>query len=141
MTSSNQSASFARRLDELPKVLDWVEGFTRSCELDSRLGHDLLLVVEELFTNQVRHQPQSEAALRLELRSDGPTEVVTVLVDPHAQHFDLREADAPKLDIPGSERTPGGLGVHLIRNLASKLDYEYEDGVATITICLDQREA
>ena len=32
------------------------------------------------------------------------------------------------IDAPLEERTPGGLGIHLIQNLVDGLEYTYKDG-------------
>jgi len=42
--------------------------------------------------------------------------------------FDVTVPKKVDVDAPLEDRTPGGLGVYLIQNLADALEYEYGDG-------------
>ena len=59
--------------------------------------------------------------------SVGPEDVTTEIIDTGAE-FDLRAAPEPDLRGDIAERAVGGLGLHLIREFASRLDYSRRDG-------------
>ena len=53
--------------------------------------------------------------------------------------FDVEAFDVPRVrrvdpGTPAGERQPGGLGIHLVRQIADSLEYEYKDRNSTITV-------
>jgi len=136
MAQANRSERFDRTLDALGPVLDWVDQFTVAERLSDGISQNLMLVVEELFTNQVRHQQGSELPIELSLARSNGTEIEFVLTDPEATFFDPENAPRPALDVPIEERPYGGLGVHFVKTLASLFEYRFDDGVAVTTVRL-----
>lgn len=122
-----------RHMDSLALLVDLVREFLGNGPGSEQMAFDLDLVIEELFTNIVRHgrgsgsvevelSPASEEGVRLVLRADEP-----VAHDPTA---------APEVDtnMPVEARRAGGLGVHFVRELSREFRYEWSDGVATTTV-------
>jgi phosphoserine phosphatase len=116
--------SFTRQIDALPALV----AFTAEAAGRLGIGADLLgivdFVVEELFTNMVKYGRGSSAPILLAVDSQGGQAVVT-LVDRDVAPFDPN--DAPDVDVgqPIEARAPGGLGLHLIRKLADRVQYDY----------------
>lgn len=127
------SRSFARRLDVLPEILDFVELFVADSGAGGANLSPSQLVVEELFANSVRHNPGGSGEIRIDLSRDG-NELVFRLTDADAEPFDIR--NAPEVDVtrPLDERRPGGLGIHLVRRLTSRIDFSYDGRCATTTV-------
>lgn len=120
-------------MDSLAQLVDLVREFLGTTPESEQMAFDLDLVLEELFTNIVRHgrgtgsveielSPAGPGAVRLVLRADEP-----VAHDPTA---------APEVDTnkPAEERRAGGLGVHFVRELSREFRYEWSGGVATTTV-------
>jgi anti-sigma regulatory factor (Ser/Thr protein kinase) len=128
--------TFARRVDAVATVLDWVEDYAAARSLTDALIGEAMLVVEELFTNHVRHQPPSTEPIEIGLRHGDDGSLDIELVDQRAVAFDPRPADATVVDVPGREHEQGGRGLFLVRTLASSLHYEFEDGVAITRVRL-----
>ena len=89
------------------------------------------MIIEELFTNTIEHgyHAENDAPIRIALESQD--DVVTLLYEDSAPRYDpLSNASVQAsalgelLDTP----LPGGLGVHLVRELTSDARYAYEDG-------------
>lgn len=123
--------SFQARMDCLPLAAAFVEGF---CELQG-IGHAdvlrLTLVVEELFTNTVHHGHggDCEAAVHIELAVDGM--FLTLRYEDHAPPFDPLQHLAgarPEWDAAAADRRIGGLGLHLMAQMAHSLDYRFVEG-------------
>ena len=92
------------------------------------------LALEEVFTNVLRHAYSDAGAheIRFSARLT-PDHVVLQFAD-DGREFDPRAAPAPDLDLPVDERPIGGLGVHFVRELADRLDYERSGGMNRFTI-------
>ena len=108
---------------ELERLAAETERFCREHSLADEVEFDLNLVLEELFTNSVRHGGcdglENAVQVRLQLHNDG----VHVEYADRGRPFDPLTAPAPNLDAPLEERSAGGLGVHLMRQIMSGLEY------------------
>lgn len=117
--------SFPREVSALGAVFAALEVFVRREAVDADTGRDLAVIVEELFTNQVRHARPGTGRIGLGFARDGDS-VVVELVDDDVDAFD--PAELPEVDVsgPAVERQPGGLGLHLVRNLSDAFDWDYD---------------
>jgi anti-sigma regulatory factor (Ser/Thr protein kinase) len=82
------------------------------------------LALEELFTNVVKYG-RSRADVRIEIRGiAGGVEVTLTAED--VDDFDATQAPPVDTTLPIELRQPGGLGLHLIRQLVDAIEYEYQ---------------
>lgn len=91
----------------------------------------LRLVIEELFTNSIRHgyRGECDAPIRIALAIGGGR--VTLQYEDSAPPFDpLAHLFKPSAKAPASldEAAEGGLGIHLVGRSAHDADYRYENG-------------
>ncbi|MGH8705476.1 MAG: ATP-binding protein [Burkholderiales bacterium] len=120
---------FPARLEELRRLRGFLEGFCAQVGLERQDCLRLNLVLEELFTNSVKHGHRGDCdapvwvtlskavdAIRLDYEDTAPP------FNPYAQ---LPE-DPPDTTI--EMRRIGGLGVLLTRELAATRDYAYVFG-------------
>lgn len=63
------------------------------------------------------------------------SELMILLTDPDCPRFDIR-TDAPEVDLfqPLESRTPGGLGIHLVKKMVDRIEYDHVDRVGTIRL-------
>ena len=87
-----------------------------SAGFDSKSTHDILLSVNEVLTNIIRHG-QSE---KIQVLFSNLKDHVEILIEDGSPCFDPRTLPAPELP----PRKPGGLGIHLVRSLADEIHYE-----------------
>jgi len=85
------------------------------------------LAIEEVVTNVVRHGVDADPSREILVRVGTSNDEILLCVEDDGRPFDpSRDAPAPNTSAPLEERRPGGLGVHLIKNLVGRLDYERE---------------
>src|SRR5262249_33221622 len=94
---------------------------------------DVDLIVEELFTNMVKYGAGGEPEITLGLRWKAPA-LVLVLEDVGAPPFDPGQAPPVDVTRPIEERRAGGLGPHLVRKMAARLEYAHHEGKSRITV-------
>ena len=117
---------FLARLDRLRALREFLESFCA----EAGLGHDqclrLNLVLEELFTNTVRHghRGDSDSPVWVTLSASGSN--VSLTYEDAAPPFNPygTPPDAPP-DTTVKMRKIGGLGVLLTRKLAASREYAY----------------
>jgi serine/threonine-protein kinase RsbW len=126
-------AAFAKATDSLPAIFDFVEKFTKENCLGEELTLMLQFVIEEMFINMVRYNSESKNDVTIQFRVEG-NELLVTLIDHDVHYFDPR--DRPPVDVtrPVEERMPGGLGIHLTRQMMDDIRYEYVDRTSKITL-------
>jgi anti-sigma regulatory factor (Ser/Thr protein kinase) len=127
--------SFRRENASLEAIVDFVREFTSEECLGDSLAFDMDLVLEELFTNQVKYGGAAHGDITIRLERAGHGVVMTIL-DYDAQPFDPTLAPQANVARTVEEYRPGGLGIHFVRQLSERFDYEYRDRVCTITVTL-----
>jgi serine/threonine-protein kinase RsbW len=56
------------------------------------------------------------------------------VTDFDVEPFDITKAEKVDVDLPLSERKPGGLGIHFVRDMADSVAYDYTDRRSKVTI-------
>ena len=127
-----------RTLESLPHLVGLVREFLESERLSQEMAFDMDLVIEELFTNMVRH---SRGAGEIEVQlTRGPGEVRIQLRAAEPSPFDPTAAPRVNVNLPIEERRPGGLGIQFVRELCREFHYEWRDGVGTTQVVLGVTE-
>jgi anti-sigma regulatory factor (Ser/Thr protein kinase) len=115
-------------LGELERLTAETAQFCREHTLGDDVEFDLDLVLEELFTNSVRHGGcggvERVAEVRLAMLPDG----VGLEYADQGTPFDPTAAPAPDLSAPLEERRAGGLGIHLMRQIMRDFEYRRCNG-------------
>jgi serine/threonine-protein kinase RsbW len=128
------SGSFNRDLLALPEVFDLVERFFAKAMVDPKARFPVELAVEEVFTNFVRHNATGRESIGIRLRLDGDN-LSIVLTDYDAPKFDMTtDAPDPGIHDPLEKRTPGGLGLHLVKKMMDRIEYRHENGIGTVML-------
>ncbi|HVI58116.1 MAG TPA: ATP-binding protein [Luteimonas sp.] len=100
---------------------------------------DVRLIVEELASNAIEHGVDGEAAvgqneLSVDIGIHGG--LLTLHFRDDGAPFDPTSVPPPDLDADIDERPIGGLGLHLIRQLAEEISYRREAGFNLLKVSL-----
>jgi anti-sigma regulatory factor (Ser/Thr protein kinase) len=129
---------FCREIAALDEIFRFVAEFVGAAEIDERTAFILDLVVEELFTNIVRHNDRGGDTVDLNVDLDDGA-VHVELVDHDAEPFDPASVPPPPVTAGIGERRPGGLGLHLVRSMVDGLDYDYEPETRRMRVSVTKR--
>lgn len=119
------SGEFRREIEAIGEVFAFLESFVDGQKIDEKTAFCINLVVEELFTNMVRHNEGGgdRIALSIDRQND---RVHLELIDFDVEPFDPKTAEVPSVDAGIEERRPGGLGIYLVKQMVDELNYAYE---------------
>ena len=123
-----------RRMESLATLVDFVREFLDAEKVSEEAAFDIDLVIEELFTNLVRHS-RGSGDIEVEL-SRAPGEVRITIRAAEASPFDPTAAPRVNPNLPIEQRRAGGLGIHFVRQLCSVFRYEWTDGVGTTLVVM-----
>jgi serine/threonine-protein kinase RsbW len=123
---------FPRQLDALHGIHRFVSEFFAGQGIDESNLFEVDFMIEEIFTNQIKYANGTQDIL-LEIDRNGDTLVVSV-TDFDVEPFDITKAKKVDVDLPLSQRKPGGLGIHFVRDMADSVTYDYTDRRSKVTI-------
>lgn len=132
------SQTWSRTLSDcataLPGLSQDAESFLVSGKVPVATRFNVLLVIEELFTNCVKYggKPDCEISLSLDI-GDGH---VRLTMSDDTLPFDPDGAPTPDLNRDLEEIEPGGLGLHIVKGLAREFSYTYRNGRNIVDLTL-----
>ena len=120
----------------LPEVLETVAATLRGAGIEPGRIHDAQVIVEELVCNLMDHgAPAGVDALSVDVVVEGGRVVLDIRDNGAA--YDPLAHPPPDLDADIVDRPIGGLGIHLVRELAQDARYRRQDGWNVLRIKLD----
>jgi anti-sigma regulatory factor (Ser/Thr protein kinase) len=110
----------------LPRLLDWIEACCRAEAVADELRCKMMLALEEAVTNILKNAfagvpPPHIVEVRLDIT---PGLFAAVVLD-NGRPFDPTTAPDPDLTLPLDQRSPGGLGIYLMRRMTDRLHYTH----------------
>jgi serine/threonine-protein kinase RsbW len=112
-------------LEQLAPLRDFISAYASQCGCSEEDTFALELACDEAAANIFNHAFESKhGELRLELwRAD---DAVWVRMEYLGKSFDPSRVPEPDLDAPLEERTAGGLGLYLMRQLMTEIVFEFD---------------
>ena len=102
-------------------LTDKVMTFLGQQGVDTRATHHVALVFEEILGNLATHGNCRDIPAKISVRVS-PNRVIGEVID-SGPAFDPRLAPNSVVDIAITDRPIGGLGLHLVRQFSSNLEY------------------
>lgn len=122
------------RREEIERLVDDVNRFTKRHDIREDDANALHLVLDELVINIVRHGygETNDGTIQVRLERSGDT--LTVVLKDGAPAFDPTRVPEPDLDQPLELRPVGGLGIHIVRSLVDAMTYRREGNANVLTL-------
>jgi serine/threonine-protein kinase RsbW len=123
-------------IGELAVVNDAVQAFLSAAGAPDRLRFTADMSIEEVVTNMIKYGYDDRDAHEIMLSVKCAGNALELVFEDDGHPFDPLAAPEPDTDLPLEERTPGGLGLHLVRGMADTMAWERKNGrnILTITI-------
>ncbi len=133
---------FEYDIGELNKLQDFIDRVWKQENWPDSEKFRTTLVAEEALSNVIRYSRPSQAGDSVKLTIKRRSEGISMSVEDGGPRFNpLEDAPTPNLTDDAESRPIGGLGIFLIRENASSLNYEYTNNNNIFTINLDFNEA
>ena len=117
---------FARDFKSLTAIYEFAEAILAANDIGEAIRFPVHLAMEELFTNMVKYDPDTEGEIGVDIIVDAGTVTVTLTED-NVNEFDVTRPRDVDTGASLAERIPGGLGLYLLQNIVDKLEYHYHD--------------
>ena len=122
--------------DNLDAVWDFVDGIVSSVPCSAMAKTKLEVAVEEIFVNISSYaygEGRGQAVIRGSISSELPW-VLTLVFEDEGKEFNPLQKEPPDLTPAVRQRTVGGLGIFLARNMVDEISYERREGKNVLTI-------
>ena len=135
MTTRTQT--FVAEVAQLRDATAFVEGCLEQSSIDMGRQMKVQLVLEEAFVNICHYAyPDAIGEIVLECTLDGETFVLEVI--DRGIPFDMLSLPSPDTSLSIEDRPIGGLGIHLIREVATSATYRREDEQNRLRLVFDK---
>lgn len=123
-------------LPNLPLFRGFVAEACQLMKVDSHISENLQLAVDEVCSNLIRHGYKGKDKGDIVLSVRRMKKGIEVQIEDSGRPFDPASLDAPDLSEDLDERTNGGLGVYLVRELVDEISYESKDGLNCLSLSM-----
>jgi len=118
--NTGYSLCLAAELENLAVMRNFVQKSVTALGVDPAVVSDLVLAADEAVTNVIVHGYQGRrGTIEIEVKQEAMDVLVHVRDD--APPFDPSSVPSPDLTRPLEERSPGGLGIYLIRQYVDEV--------------------
>lgn len=124
---------FSRDIKSLDKIFEFVWGFLARNKIDEATGYSVNLAIEEIFTNMVKYNAGSLNDISISLSRD-KDRLIMRLTDHDVDSFDVTKSGEVDIGQPLHKRKAGGLGLHLVKKVMDRIEYNYEKRTSTVTM-------
>lgn len=119
----------------MDSLIDELDQYLKTEQCPQKILTELEISLEEIFTNIASYAYEKEdGELWLSCRLEQGSGEFTMQFKDWGKPFNPVEKRDPDFTIPFDERPIGGLGIHMVRNFADEVGYEYRDGCNILTI-------
>jgi serine/threonine-protein kinase RsbW len=129
------------QVGELVELTRRADGFMQSHQLPVEIIYKVNLILEEALTNIIKYAYKDTLAhdIRIEMTLNEHELVIEFQDD--GEEFDPICTPPPKLRDSISESPVGGLGIHLIRQMADSIEYQRHQGRNVLRALIKLRPA
>ena len=125
--------TLAATVENIAAATDFVCEQLEALDCPVKAQMQISIAVDELFSNIARYAyapGAGEATVRVEAAEEG---VVITFIDRGRPYNPLTAAE-PDTTLSAEERSPGGLGIFMVRRSMDEMNYRYEGGCNILSI-------
>lgn len=120
--NTRSSLRTTAELNNLAEIRRFVEETASALGVAPAVIPGVILAVDEAVTNIIVHGYQGQGgAVEIEVSREG--DALVIRLRDEAAPFDPTSVPPPDLTLPLEQRTPGGLGIHLIRQIMDEITH------------------
>lgn len=121
-------------VQEVPQLATFVEEVCESHGVDMMTTMQLNLALEEAVVNVMTYGYPEGTKGYVDISVQSESDSLTFVISDSGQPFDPTTKGDVDTTLPAEQRSIGGLGIHLVKQLMDSIQYEYKDGHNTLTL-------
>jgi len=121
-------------VSELEKVMSFITDLCARNSIPPETEYDLNLALDEMITNVAKHAYPEGGEHQFTLQITASPEEFVARLEDDGMEFNPMAHPVPDLDAPLEERKVGGLGIFLVRQIMTTVEYQRVAGKNVITL-------
>ena len=140
LNDNTQNNNMARHLilhndiQQIPQLAEFVETIAEEKKLDQALAMSLNLALEEAVTNVILYAYPNGIDGLVDIEAYIREDCLEFILSDNGKPFDPTAAPDADITLGVDERSIGGLGIYLVRNIMDTVSYRYENGKNILTM-------
>lgn len=140
LNENTQNINMARHLilhnniQQIPQLADFVETIAGEKNLDQAMAMSLNLALEEAVTNVILYAYPDGIDGLVDIEAYIREDCLEFILSDSGKPFDPTAAPEADVTLGVDERSIGGLGIYLVRNIMDSVSYRYENGKNILTM-------
>ena len=130
-----RSLTLPNDINTIPQMNEFIEMVCEEIGFDMSTTMSLTLAIEEAVVNVMSYAyPEgTEGTVGIEVVADDAC--ANFIISDSGKPFDPTTKEEVDITLSAEERSIGGLGIHLVRQIMDSLHYERKDGKNILTLC------
>jgi anti-sigma regulatory factor (Ser/Thr protein kinase) len=121
-------------VSEVQRVMSIVSALCARNSIPPETEYDLNLALDEMIANVTKHAYPEGGQHLFTVQIALSQEEFVATIEDDGMEFDPTRHPIPDLDAPLEERKEGGLGIHLVRQIMSSVNYQRLAGKNVVTL-------
>ena len=128
-TINDESIAVYPYAESMNYVYNFIENKNKSFELDKTISNKIKLVTDEIYSNIVNYSGATRAKISF-CKTD--KSIFLTFYD-NGRPYNPLTAETPDISVNVNDRKEGGMGIYIVKNIASRIDYSNKDGLNILT--------
>lgn len=111
-------------LSEISRLTEIIEAFGEEEGIGPKDVFAITLALDELITNVISYAYEDEAPHEIQVTLERKGDEIAIEIEDDGRSFDPTKAPEPEVDVPVEHRRIGGLGIHFVKKMMARFDYE-----------------
>lgn len=116
------------RVSELVGLTKKADGFMQSHQLPVEIIYKVNLILEEVLTNIIKYAYKDTLSHNIRVEMTLKEHELIIQFEDEGEEFDPISAPKPEAQESISESPVGGLGIHLVKQMADGIEYQRRQG-------------
>ncbi len=131
---SHRSITLTNDVQEVPRLNVFVDEVCEDMGCDMETTMRMNLAIEEAVVNVIDYAYPSGTVGSIDIKVTIYDNHMEFVISDSGTPFDPTKKENVDISLPVEERRIGGLGIHLVRQLMDKINYERKDGRNILTL-------
>ena len=131
---SSIETTIKNSIAEIARVVELIEELASLQQLPPSSIWPLNVALDEVLSNIISYGHEDGRAHEICVRVSLEHGLMVAEVEDDGKAFDPLAAPTPEIDVPLEERSVGGLGIHIVRNLMDEVTYSRIAGRNRLTL-------
>lgn len=133
-TLKEHNLTLPNDVESIPQLAAFIEAVTEELAIAPQLTMRINLAMEEAVVNVMKYAYPEGTLGQIDISTSFSDGTITFAIKDSGIPFDPTKVSSPDISLPVEERSIGGLGIYLVRELMDEVSYCYKNNHNILTL-------